>query len=207
MFWAHILTYMHTCRVTQLCSILCNPLDYRTHGILQVRILEWVAISSSKALPDSRIKPTSPVSPALKVDSLLIELLGKPHILIYFKINMGFPGGSDGKEPACDTGDLGLIPASRIFGLVQSSCSSLVFYKFLKLESFYNNLSNPVRNLSHKCGKGHNETVCRPTYFMNPGNLGSNMDCLKEVRRRVLGLKAKSWVLRFRTFGKIEVLP
>ena len=23
---------------------------------------------------------------------------------------MGFPGGSDGKEPACNVGDLGLIP-------------------------------------------------------------------------------------------------
>ena len=25
---------------------------------------------------------------------------------------MGFPGGSDGKESACDVGDLGLIPGS-----------------------------------------------------------------------------------------------
>ena len=25
---------------------------------------------------------------------------------------MGFPGGSDGKEPACRTGDLGSIPGS-----------------------------------------------------------------------------------------------
>ena len=41
---------------------------------------------------------------------------------------------------------------------------------------------------------------------MNPGNLGNNMDSLKEERRRVLGLKVKSWVLRFRTFGRTEVL-
>jgi len=26
-------------------------------------------------------------------------------------ISMGFPGGSDGKESACNAGDLGLIPA------------------------------------------------------------------------------------------------
>ena len=26
--------------------------------------------------------------------------------------SMGFPGGSDGKEPACNTGDPGLIPGS-----------------------------------------------------------------------------------------------
>ena len=28
---------------------------------------------------------------------------------------MGFPGGSDGKESACNAGDLGLIPGSGIY--------------------------------------------------------------------------------------------
>ena len=41
------------CVCTQLCSILFNPMDYSppvssVHGILQVSILEWVAISSSR---------------------------------------------------------------------------------------------------------------------------------------------------------------
>ena len=40
------------------------------HGILQARILEWVAMLSSRNLPDLGIKPVSPVSPALEVDSL-----------------------------------------------------------------------------------------------------------------------------------------
>ena len=30
-------------KVTQLCPALCNPIDYTFHGILQARILEWVA--------------------------------------------------------------------------------------------------------------------------------------------------------------------
>ena len=30
-------------KVTQLCPTLCDPMDYTVHGILQVRILEWVA--------------------------------------------------------------------------------------------------------------------------------------------------------------------
>ena len=30
-------------KVTQLCPILCDPMDYTIHGILQARILEWVA--------------------------------------------------------------------------------------------------------------------------------------------------------------------
>ena len=29
--------------VAQSCLTLCNPLDYTVHGILQARILEWVA--------------------------------------------------------------------------------------------------------------------------------------------------------------------
>ena len=32
-------------KVTQLCPILCDPMDYAVHGILQARILEWVPFS------------------------------------------------------------------------------------------------------------------------------------------------------------------
>ena len=46
------------------------PMDYSTpgssvHGILQARILEWVAISSSRGLPDPGIQSASLASPAL----------------------------------------------------------------------------------------------------------------------------------------------
>ena len=41
------------------------------HGILQARILEWVAFPSPGDLPDPGIKPGSP---ALQVDSLSTEL-------------------------------------------------------------------------------------------------------------------------------------
>ena len=34
-------------KVTQLCPTLCNP-DYTVHGILQARILEWVAVPFSR---------------------------------------------------------------------------------------------------------------------------------------------------------------
>ena len=30
-------------KVSQLCPTLCDPMDYTVRGILQVRILEWVA--------------------------------------------------------------------------------------------------------------------------------------------------------------------
>ena len=40
------------CLVTHSCPTLCNPMDYSpsgssVHGILQARILEWVAMPSS----------------------------------------------------------------------------------------------------------------------------------------------------------------
>ena len=31
-------------KVTQSCLTLCNPIDYTVHGILQARMLEWVAL-------------------------------------------------------------------------------------------------------------------------------------------------------------------
>ena len=35
-------------KVSQLCPILCDPMDYIVHGILQARILEWVAFAFSR---------------------------------------------------------------------------------------------------------------------------------------------------------------
>ena len=35
-------------KVTQLRLIFCDPMDYTVHGILQARILEWVAIPFSR---------------------------------------------------------------------------------------------------------------------------------------------------------------
>ena len=44
---------MHVSSLTQLCWTVCDSTDYSppgssVHGILQARILEWAAISSSK---------------------------------------------------------------------------------------------------------------------------------------------------------------
>ena len=35
-------------KVTQSCPTLCNPMDYTVYGILQARILEWVAFPFSR---------------------------------------------------------------------------------------------------------------------------------------------------------------
>ena len=59
-------------KVAQSCPTLCDPMDY---GILQARILEWVAFPSPGDLPNSGIEPRSPT---LQVDSLPAEPPGKP---------------------------------------------------------------------------------------------------------------------------------
>ena len=41
-------------KVTQSCPILCNPVDYTVHGILQVRTLEWVAFPFSRGSSQAR---------------------------------------------------------------------------------------------------------------------------------------------------------
>ena len=74
-------------KVTQLCLTLCNPMDCSLpdscspcsslHGILQARILKWVAIPLPGDLPNPGIEPGSPSSHA---DSLPSEQPGKPHI-------------------------------------------------------------------------------------------------------------------------------
>ena len=42
------LTYILKVKVIQLCPTLWDSMDYTVHGILQVRILEWVAFPFSR---------------------------------------------------------------------------------------------------------------------------------------------------------------
>ena len=41
-------------QVAQLCMTLCVPKDYTVHGILQARILEWVAFPFSRGSSQPR---------------------------------------------------------------------------------------------------------------------------------------------------------
>ena len=51
--------------VAQLCPTLCDPMDYSppgssVSGILQARILEWVAVPFSRVSSNPGIEPRSP---------------------------------------------------------------------------------------------------------------------------------------------------
>ena len=69
---------IHKVKVAQLCPTLYNPMDYTVHGILQARILKWVAFPFLGDLPNPGIEPRSP---ALWADSLSAEPPEKPRIL------------------------------------------------------------------------------------------------------------------------------
>ena len=55
-------------------------MDCIVHGILQARILEWVAFPFFRDLPNPGIEPRSPV---LQADSLPAEPQGKPICVLY----------------------------------------------------------------------------------------------------------------------------
>ena len=68
------------CLVTKSCLSLCDPMDCSlpgssVHGISQARVLEWVAISSSRGSSWPGIEPTSP---ALAGGFFTTEPPGKP---------------------------------------------------------------------------------------------------------------------------------
>ena len=62
-------------KLAQSCLTFCDLMDYTVHGILQVRILEWVSIPFSRGSSQPRIIPRSP---ALQANSLPSEPPGKP---------------------------------------------------------------------------------------------------------------------------------
>ena len=60
--------HLRVCSVSQPC--LCDPMDCSPpgssdHGILQARLLEWIAIPFSRDLPNPEMEPMSLMSPAL----------------------------------------------------------------------------------------------------------------------------------------------
>ena len=73
---------MHA-KLLQSCQILfdpidCNPPGSSVQGILQERILEWVAAPSSRGFSDPAIKPTSLISSALQQILYPLSHLGSP---------------------------------------------------------------------------------------------------------------------------------
>ena len=76
--------------VAQSCPTLCDPMDCSppassVHGIFQARVLEWVAVSSSRGSSQSRDWESA----ALQADSLPSEQPGKLIIQMLHKTPVG----------------------------------------------------------------------------------------------------------------------
>ena len=82
-----IYTHCGSVLVAQSCPTLCDPMNYSppgssVHGILQARVLEWVATPSSRASSQPRDRTGSP---SLQADSLPSESPGNIYTLLYIK--------------------------------------------------------------------------------------------------------------------------
>ena len=99
--------------VAQSCLTLCNPMDCglpgsSVRGILQARVLEWVAISFSNPSILSPNYCFFIVVRAFKICFLRNIELYDAVLLAIIAMLMCFPGGSDDKESVCCAGDPGL---------------------------------------------------------------------------------------------------
>ena len=127
-------------KVSQLCPTVCNPMDYTVHGILQTRIMEWVAFpffrGSSQGLlhcrlshkgsprilewvaypfpPDLPDPGIEPGSSALQADSLPTELSGKPQVIVTKTHRYGYQNS----------------PVLSTKGHIVSFCGNVFFKKF-----------------------------------------------------------------------------
>ena len=82
----------------QSCPTLCDPVDCSPpgssiHGILQARILQWVAILPPRDLPDPGVKPAPLVSPAQAGRFFTTAQAGKPPYSLH--------PAADEKLPTC----------------------------------------------------------------------------------------------------------
>ena len=95
-----------------MCLTLCNPMRCSPPGSSVHGIIWNTGVGCHSLLQGTFPTQRWTVSPSLQVDSLLsvkCKWLGKGECQLYPTL-MGFPCGSDGKESACNAGDLGLIP-------------------------------------------------------------------------------------------------
>ena len=94
LFYFLLITTVCSWSITPVCPTLWDPMDCSppgssVHGILQARILEWVAMPSSEDLPDPGTEPVSLMSPVLPGgffttstiwEAVLLALLGTKYL-------------------------------------------------------------------------------------------------------------------------------
>ena len=114
------------CSVTKSCPVLCDSKDCSTSvsSVLHYlsELLKFMSIELVMLINHLIVSPPSPFAFDLSPHQGLFQWVGFSHQVakalelqlklqsFQFKVEMGFPSGSDGKESACNAGDLGSIP-------------------------------------------------------------------------------------------------
>ena len=146
--------------------LFCNPIDYSppgssVHGILQARILEWVAISFSRG--SSRPRDQTQGSPDVSVDNLA-------HFLPYF--NHDLPPGTGCSESYLYRNALPKDP------LRQDSLDLPQSYLFHSSSANSNGDHFALKNYSRKCLQKVHITFCGHCVSpQNHMNLESSASC------------------------------
>ena len=83
-------------KVIQSCLTLCDPMDYTVHGILQARILEWVAFPFFRG--PSLSKDQTQVSPHCRQILSQLSHKGRPGTLEWGSVPTPFPADLQTQE-------------------------------------------------------------------------------------------------------------
>ena len=148
----------------QLCSTVCNPMDCSqpsssVHGICQARILDWVAISSSRGSSPSRDHRGISFGSCIAGRFFTTEPLRKPHIQAYVHIlfvsssNETIQRPLHRKRQKKQSGWYSAVLEDRQPGFTSGFCHTSVLFCFMFFFSFLNWLYplifwiSPVPNL------------------------------------------------------------
>ena len=120
-------------KVAQSCPTLCDPIDYTVHGILQGRILEWVAFPFSRG--SSRPRDQTQVSQHCRWILYQLSHQGSPRLLEWvacpFQGNLTNPG----IEPGSAASQADSLPAELPVKVKGS-------YDYPKKKKCYENVTN-----------------------------------------------------------------
>ena len=148
MFWLvaqHCGILLNPLKVTvaQLCPTICETMDYTVHGILQARILEWVAFPFSRASSQPRVNPGLP-----HCRQILYQLShkGSPRILEW----IAYPFSSGSSWPRNQTG--------------VSCIAGGFFTNWATREALLNPLGKPILE-TNLAGDTHHQFLAKFHYF------------------------------------------
>ena len=136
------------CMCAQSRPTFYNRMDYSSsgssvHGICPEKILEWVAMPSSRGLSDPGIEPTFPVSPALQADSLPLSHLGS-HTMFKILVFISRPRGRHRR-------DLGREMSLTGFTFCKhSSCTAENWLEGARVEGWLNELRGHCSSVNEK---------------------------------------------------------